>query len=210
MFEECFDLENIQDRTAVFRIVSCLLQFLLTSKRFRAFTHEVRVSYLSKYTAIFVILFSLFRLPTVTDFAFYDGTFGIVTMNLLTTTVTLNSLLFWIWNDKNQGCKQGRGSLSIQNTLTILWCCFDWSAYRNYPISDYESPLRINPQSGRIFGTFVPWAISSWCYPSPYSPHELVLTTCPYYRARKWRNRVDEPADFSDRRSHSDHLVSIW
>ena len=207
MFEECFDLENIQDRTAVFRIVSCLLQFLLTSKRFRAFTHEVRVSYLSKYTDIFVILFSLFRLPTVTDFAFYDGTFGIVTMNLLTTTVTLNSLLFWIWNDKNQGCKQGRGSLSIQNTLTILWCCFDWSAYRNYPISDNDCPFRILSRSGCNWHKRTR-AISSWCCSSPEQPSYSALTTYPYYRARKWYNSVWEPADFSDRRSHSE--FSIW
>ena len=208
MFEECFDLENIQDRTAVFRIVSCLLQFLLTSKRFRAFTHEVRVSYLSKYTAIFVILFSLFRLPTVTDFAFYDGTFGIVTMNLLTTTVTLNSLLFWIWNDKNQGCKQGRGSLSIQNTLTILWCCFDWSAYRNYPISDYGSP----------FGFILSQEALALSYRELF-PHGVALhlhlmgsssPPVPITGPGMVQQSGRACLDFSDRRSHSDHVVSIW
>ena len=74
------------------------------------------------------------------------------------------------------------------------------ASLRELPHIWLRKSFRIYPRSGRFFGTFVPWAISSWCCPSPNAASYSALTTCPYYRARNGTT-VCGSLDFSDRRS---------
>ena len=85
----------------------------------------------------------------------------------LATRHTEPKQLFFPFRFKKSYILRKDVDISFKGVPRCCCCCYDRPAYGNYPISDYGCPFGFRPRSGRFFGTFVPWAISSWCCPSP-------------------------------------------